>query len=124
MSNLKANETPNLKKSLPNGLDLKCMSNPTKAGYTDITVTGVLMESSIRFVGDISDHPDDLPLTVLHFFGAIQESSPRTIRVHVFGPNGAFGVGSMKGLDNGKHMLHFNALNRYRDTFVQLFERV
>ena len=123
LTNAMANLTTNEERLLPNGLHMKRMSHPTREGYTEMTVTGNLMGSSIQFVGNISETPDDMPLTVLHFFGALAEATGG-YRVHVFGAHDAYGIGVMKEIADGRQELVFTLRNSYRDMFVQQFERV
>ena len=65
LTNAMLNLTTNEERILPNGLAMKSMSHPTMAGYTQLTISGGLSQSSIRFVRDVADHPDNMPLTVL-----------------------------------------------------------
>ena len=62
-------------RTLPNGFTLECVQHPTDGNYKQITVTGNLTGSSILFVGNLDDTPDDMPLTVLHFFGVFPEET-------------------------------------------------
>jgi hypothetical protein len=68
-------------------------------------------------VQDIADHPDNMPLTVLIL------SSNGTFKAHVFGPNGAFAVGTIQDVAEGKQMLIISVRNSYKHTLVSSFER-
>ncbi len=120
LTNAMLNLTTNEERILPNGLAMKSMSHPTMAGYTQLTVTGGLSQTGIRFVRDVADHPDDMALTVMTLalrdaFGAY--------RAHVFGPNSTFAVGTLQDVAEGKQMLIISVRNCYKHTLVSCFER-
>jgi hypothetical protein len=120
LTNIFLNLTTNEERILPNGLAMKSMSHPTHVAHVQLTISGVLSQSSICFVRDVADHPDNMPLTVLTLglsdaFGAC--------RVHVFGPNGAFAVGTLQDVAEGKQMLIISVRNCYKHTLMSCFER-
>lgn len=115
--------TTNELRTLPNGLEMKCMPHPDRPEYTLMTITGNLILTGIQFVGDIAEHPNDIPLTVLHLNWILPDSSGG-YRVHVFGSNGALAVGTMQEIAWNKQVLSFNVRNTYKNSLIQQFERV
>jgi hypothetical protein len=118
LTNAMLNLTTNEERTLPNGFVMKSTSHPTMAGYIQLTVTGGLLQSSIRFVQDVADHPDDMPLTVLTL-GLPDEAG--AFRAHVFGPNDAFAVGTIQEVVEGKQMLIISVRDSYKHTLVSSF---
>ena len=121
LTNAMLNLTTNEERMLPNGLSVKCMSHPTRQGYTQMTVAGGFEMAGISIVSDIEETPIDMPLTILSAYLAAPEE-PGMYRAHVFGPQDAYAIGTLDK-DTVPQVLIISVRNAEKDMWVQLFER-